>query len=53
MAPFMFVSSHLHGGVFMLVQAKGHRLAGIALQGQPYEHESKQQAGEEKFHESG
>jgi hypothetical protein len=52
-ASFMFACGHLQRGIFMLVQAKRHGLPGIALQGQPYEHESKQQAGEENFHESG
>lgn len=52
-ATFMFSSRYLHGGIFVLVQAKGHGLASVALQGQPDEHESKQQAGEEEFHESG
>jgi hypothetical protein len=52
-ASFLFAGGHQHCGIFMLVQAKSHRLASVALQGQPYEHESKQQAGEENFHESG
>lgn len=52
MAPRVFINSHLHGSIFMLMHAKRHDFAGVALQREPYEHKSQQASGEENFHEN-